>query len=302
MDYSILPGEPLSKAAQRIANEQIAEALFELQRKEKPEQGIHQARKNFKQLRGLARLFRDDLGKKPYRAQNVYYRDLGRSLSTLRDATALIESLHAVRDQYKSAVRPEVFKKPEAFLIRDRERIRESQIQQEHQVEQVIQLLEKSGDLVAALNFPVSEKGIVKSIKRVYKRGYKAYNNCSQKQPDLDELHEWRKRVKYLWYHHLLLKDVWEPVFAGFAVEIHKLSDLLGNYRDLGLLEGKLAEENSGINPTKLSVIQALIREHQTSLLDRAQSLGTKIYAEKPGKFAKRIKTYFKVWRSANGH
>ena len=33
--------------------------------------------------------------------------------------------------------------------------------------------------------------------------------------PTVEALHEWRKRVKDLWYHHTLLRELWPPVMRG---------------------------------------------------------------------------------------
>ena len=49
-------------------------------------------------------------------------------------------------------------------------------------------------------------------------------------------MHEWRKRVKDLWYHCLLLQDAWKPVMSALADEAHELSDRLGDDHDLAVL------------------------------------------------------------------
>ncbi len=46
-------------------------------------------------------------------------------------------------------------------------------------------------------------------------------------------MHEWRKRVKDLWYHVTLLQDAWRPVMSALADEAHELSDRLGDEHDL---------------------------------------------------------------------
>ena len=52
----------------------------------------------------------------------------------------------------------------------------------------------------------------------------------------MESLHEWRKRVKHLWYHHTLLRSLWPPVMEVTGDEAHALSDHLGDDHDLAVL------------------------------------------------------------------
>lgn len=93
MSYRIRPGKPLTGEVTRVAENQYARAIEVLRdRPDGPYEAIHDARKGFKRLRGLFRLVR---GPAPdfYASENARLRDIARTLSVVRDATALVEAL-----------------------------------------------------------------------------------------------------------------------------------------------------------------------------------------------------------------
>ena len=57
---------------------------------------------------------------------------------------------------------------------------------------------------------------------------------------EMSDLHDWRKRVKDLWYHERLLAPTCGPTVRGHAKELDRLSDLLGDDHDLALLRHEL--------------------------------------------------------------
>src|SRR5207248_10685740 len=64
---------------------------------------IHEARKSVKKIRGALRLVRFELGA-TYQKENRRLRDLGRKLSELRDAAAIIETFDNVVERHKDSL------------------------------------------------------------------------------------------------------------------------------------------------------------------------------------------------------
>lgn len=88
MSYRIRPGKDLTTEVVRIAEIQYDRAIETLGDQPKGRyQAIHDARKRFKKLRGLFRLVRE-AAPDFYEAENARIRDMARTLSTVRDATA----------------------------------------------------------------------------------------------------------------------------------------------------------------------------------------------------------------------
>ena len=94
MKYRLKRGESTPEGVRRMAAEQLGKALEHLACQDgKRDKHIHEARKATKRLRALVRLVRRELGDEVYALENQCYRDAGRRLSELRDATVLVETL-----------------------------------------------------------------------------------------------------------------------------------------------------------------------------------------------------------------
>ncbi len=290
MGYYIEQNEKLSEGLSRIGLEQNNKAIDALANDDESlHKGVHKARKHFKKLRAIYRLVRDELGDDAYKEGNVFYRDLGRELESLRDITSRMETVELLRSHFGSTVKDEAFEDVLRLLQVEREALREEEYEGKNRIEAVINELQQARERF--MGFPVGDddlKNLIKSMRRVYKRGYKAYGN-SFGNPSLEQMHEWRKRVKYLWYHHRLIKMMWPEVFKGYTKSIKSLSDYLGDYHDLALFQRKIEEYSGKLSDESRRVLKALSRELMAQLADDARELGSRLYAEKPDAFAARM-------------
>ena len=73
---------------------------------------------------------------------------------------------------------------------------------------------------------------LAEAFTNAYTDGRKAF----AKKPTTENLHDWRKRVKDLWYQQRLLEETWPGVMKAQAKEAKKLSKLLGEDHDLAVL------------------------------------------------------------------
>src|SRR6516164_2216087 len=94
MAFKIEIDEPLARGITRIARERIERVIESLAEKPHPgAESIHSARKDLKSMRALLRLASGSIANETRRAENLLFRDIGRSLSPLRDSHALGEAL-----------------------------------------------------------------------------------------------------------------------------------------------------------------------------------------------------------------
>ena len=100
MSYRIDPRLPLTFEVQRIAAEEIDDALGHLAAAaDNPDKALHACRKRLKSIRALLRLVRP--GDEAFaRAENARYRDVSARLAGARQATALIETLDRLADAF----------------------------------------------------------------------------------------------------------------------------------------------------------------------------------------------------------
>src|SRR5262245_25504859 len=109
MSYSLRARESAQHALKRIARNQIAKAIDEIQDREAgPNEATHATRKRCKKIRGLLRLTRPALGK-AYRRENAWFRDTARVLAPVRDSYVLVETFDALLEAGKGELDPGEF-------------------------------------------------------------------------------------------------------------------------------------------------------------------------------------------------
>ncbi|MBT8295353.1 MAG: CHAD domain-containing protein, partial [Gramella sp.] len=262
-------------------------------------EAVHDIRKRLKKLRALARLVRDEMGEENYKEINIFFRDLGRELSDLRDLTAHIETLNLLRERYGNHLYVNFFRSIIKQIESERSELKTSMIARNFFSDHLVKKLNYAKkDLI---KWPVNSNDIMiilPSIERVYKRGTKAQKNAYAN-PNKENFHEWRKRVKYLWYQTLLLQETWPEFFNTLESEIHELSDLLGNDHDLMVLLEKTANQEIKFkDEQQAELLEAIILKYSQVLRSAAQIKGELIYAEEPSDFIKRIGRYTKAnWK-----
>jgi CYTH domain-containing protein/CHAD domain-containing protein len=256
-------------------------------------EAIHGARKDLKKARAALRLIRDELGEKSFKRENHALRDAARLLSASRDAEVKLETLDALVEGAGDTPPGATALWREA-LIADRDRIVGGEG-------------DEAGTAVAAIEEVAARapewrirhdgwKLLAPGLDTAYSEGREAFAALGDS-PSFDAVHDLRKRGKDLWYQVRLLRDAWEPVLEATAEEVHDFNDLLGDHHDLAVLAEDL-EERSPVDPAQRETLKALIEARQAELLGEARSAGERIYAEKPKAFGRRLRAYWRAWRS----
>jgi CHAD domain-containing protein len=293
--YRLRAGETADEAVRRIAHGRVDRALDQLRREAKSDVAgaVHGARKDLKKLRSLLRLVRADLGKERYRAERSRYRDAARLLSGARDAEVKLTTLTGLRERYADEA-------PAADELRhaledERERTAGAQAADlEQRLEQAAEAIAAGGLGIDAWELANDDFSLFRAgLERSYRRGRDGFRALGDSPSD-EAVHEWRKRVKDLWYQLRLLRPVWPAGMKGAIAAADELADLLGDHSDLALLiEDVSARASGGAGDETLIV---LARRRQRELLEQALPLGERLYAEKPKRFADRLAAYWEAW------
>jgi len=295
MVYKLNKEKSLIKNISSIANEEI-EASLEALETLNIHEAIHDIRKRLKKLRALCRLVRDELGEDNYKSINIYFRDLGREISDFRDLTAHLETLELLNERFGKHLYVNFFRTFSKQIEEEREQMENTLRSQNFFSEYLVEKLKKAKKELTS--WPVESNNIdiiLPSIERVYQRGQMALQKAYET-PEKENFHEWRKRVKYLWYQTLLLQDTWPNFFDTLEAEIHELGDLLGNDHDLMVLKEKILAGDFRLKEeTHRELMIAIINEYSNSLRSKAKTKGELIYAESPKDFKKRIGKYTEI-------
>jgi CHAD domain-containing protein len=250
-----------------------------------------------KKLRALLRLVRSELGEDVRRRENECFRDAGRELSSLRDATVLIETLDELAERDPERVPPDVYGGlRQALEARSRG---DGAGAAEGAKRAAIATLESARGRVE--DWPLERDGfaaLAPGLERVYAQGRRRMR-AAERGPSAENLHEWRKRVKDHWYHLTLLHCAWPELLEPAGDAAHDLSELLGDDHDLAVL-AEAAHEHAGAlgGAAELDAFGDAVAARRVELERDAFGLGGRVFAERPGALARRIGH---LWQAAEG-
>jgi CHAD domain-containing protein len=296
--YRLLAGEPVGPGMKRIIAARVDEAIDHLRGDlgEDSAERVHEARKDLKKTRSALRLVRDALGDEIHRRENEHYRDAGRSLSGSRDAEAMIESLDALVERFGEGARDRTAGLREQLEAE----LRDARAGGSTERAMASAAAALAGGRPRIGSLPLQGDGwelIGPGIQRSYRRGRKRLR-AVEEEASVANLHELRKRVKDLWYQLRLIRDADEQMVGSLAAHAHDLSDHLGDDHDLALLRGEAVRRSTAFGePSEQRHLIELIDRRRGELQFAAISLGSRIYAVKPKRFAKRLESRWEAWR-----
>jgi CHAD domain-containing protein len=287
--YRIQPSEPAADEVRRVARGRIDHAIDELrgQSESSRAESVHEARKDMKKLRALLRLVRGELGEDVYSQENACFRDTGRRLSGVRDADVMILTLADLERRFGEL--PGAARKLRPALVAHRFRV--SAGSTKPAVQTAIDTLRQARERVD--EWPLESEGFElfeEGLGRVYRRGRKGLRRA-QELPTAEHVHDWRKRVKDLWYHVSLLEEAWKPVMSALADEAHALSERLGDEHDVAVLVEWAHRHASALNGADpmLRGFDVIGASRRRELQREAFDYGSRLYADKPSAFVGRI-------------
>jgi CHAD domain-containing protein len=297
--YRLRCDEPVPGGIARIARGRIDHAIGELRGKtdSTPEEAVHEARKDMKKLRALLRLVRGEIGDENYRRQNAHFRGAARELAGVRDADVMIATLDELEERY-----PKDLPADAAGGLR--------QALEAHKAVAATDARERAATIVVAIlreararvaEWPLERDGfeaLEDGLRRIYRQGRRDWR-AAQSEPTAEHVHEWRKRVKDLWYQYAILEQAWPPVMQALADEAHELSDRLGDDHDLTVLLAWAHEHATALDGMeRVHAFEEVVQRRREELLSEAFVYGERLYADKPGAFVARIERW---WRASAG-
>jgi CHAD domain-containing protein len=291
MSYRLDLDEPVPAALRDVATERLERAVRRLREEhsDDPVEAVHGARKDLKKARALLRLARPDMPRDAYRRENRTLRDVGRAMSGGRDADVMVETSDALAERFGNSRKFAALHRRLAAHARDH--------QDAADVDALVGSLQDAAERAASWPFHDCDLATLRAgEKRAYRDGRRAFADA-RADPSAERLHEWRKRVKDLWYHHRLLAKAWRGPMKAHADECDTLGKLLGDDHDLATLADTLTAGDGVDAPPSVDVdaLTGLIERRREELRAEAFALGERLYAEKPKAHARRIGRYLKA-------
>jgi len=249
---------------------------------------VHAARKQIKRARAALRLLRGALAVLTYRREDAALRRAARALNSARDARVLLRTLEALRRR-----RAVLGKDPAAAALARELGRRQARAQRQLQLRPALLAAARAALLrlqARARRWPLGSHGwgrLAPGFRRIYRAGRRA-GRAAARRPDALTLHQWRKKVQYLWHALQML----EPLQSGRRPRIgelaRRLADYLGDDHDLALLQavvmGAAPRQKAASGP-----LLAAIEQRRARLQTKALAVGQRLYARKPRSMAARI-------------
>jgi CHAD domain-containing protein len=285
MAYRLRPSRPFTAEFRSVAEDQLKKAIGYLEKHPDGEhEAIHDARKRFKRVRALLRLVQPDAP--DFRArENARIRETARSLSAVRDATALVETINYLLDYAGTPEEEAALVSARDALVTRRDRIAEEEHDLPAKMAAAVESCREAIAALDALDLPDAPRKTAKRLGKAWrKQGRKARAAllACETEPDAETFHELRKSGQTYWMHLSLLRDAWPSAMKAKQTEAKTMVDLLGHEHDLSVLTQLVNEEPEIVgNGETLARLLAAIITRQQALRRETLPMAQAVFADK---------------------
>ncbi|KQY33954.1 CHAD domain-containing protein [Rhizobium sp. Root483D2] len=300
MSYRIRPSEHFTAEFKAVGTGQLTLAIAALT--ERPQglaDAIHDARKKFKRLRSLYRLAAADIPAFR-RSENTRIRDMARTLSTSRDATALVEVSRYLLDHAENNEERAALKRIGKVLPARRD----AQAAEENPLEDTVAAaIATCGRALEALSRITFQDGGKKGAKRIAKGWRKALEKAAAARKacadrtDAHLFHELRKRSQDYRFYLNMLQRLWPSAMHAKRAEVTRVVDLLGHHNDLALLASLVDEQPHLLGKSEdVAYLLSAVITRQKILREEALTVAASAFRDDPKAESRAIRL---LWQDA---
>jgi CHAD domain-containing protein len=243
---------------------------------------IHGVRKALKAAAGLSRLFAPVVGEpasQALKAVNAARRRIGRArdLDILPGVLARLNGSNQARE----------------ILLRviAEQREAERRSQRETDVGEVCAELRALAHAVEAWDAEtLGAQPLLLSVRQAY-RAARRLGHSALASRDAEDLHSLRVRVVDLSHQLAAFQPAWPDMVQATVRELHRLRKTLGDHNDLAVL-AEFARGRSELPREEFDGLIALIEQRARPLERRAEEQFSRLFAERPGAFERRLAIY----------
>jgi CHAD domain-containing protein len=249
---------------------------------------VHETRKAIKRMRALARLLRHELGGHEFKRVNSSLRDAGQRLAGARDAQVRLATLQSLTHRH-----PDMLELAGVRLLGERLQRERAHAGEPTDNGEVLQDIAAMRDQLAQWNLVEHDfQAVAPGLQRIYREGRHRYANVEHERGEsAQNLHDWRKRVKSLYYALDMLGGKRTQGMRTATRRANRLGELLGEDHDLWMLRAYVEDHSAALGEDSgaSQALCARIERRRKRLRKRALRLGGRLYKRKPGKFTRRI-------------
>ena len=300
MAFRIRPDRPFTAEFCSVVVHQLRQAIHFLEEQpDGPHEAIHDARKKFKRVRALYRLIQPDA--KAFRLrENERIRDMAKTLSIVRDATALVETVDYLAGEAVSPEEIAALNTASKALIERRDRIASDETDLPAKIAAAVQTCRDAIEALAELQLDDSPQKTARRLARAWRKQLSraaADLVACEEGADAEAFHDLRKVGQTYWMHLALLSDLWQSAMRAKKEQAKMLVDLLGHEHDLSVLTQTVNENPDlfGDSDTLALLIGAIIARQQ-ELRHKAIEQAKIVFADDADTEAARIAL---LWREA---
>lgn len=287
------PGPHVSQDVGRIVRKRICKAVKLLDSPDgSPDaEAIHDARTQFKKIRGTLKLVRPELGEKRFKKEKDVFRDAGRPLSELRDAKVLVDLVDSLLRNSEDGPLADRLASMRQDLEERHKGIEACVLGESDTVSEIVRSVVKARKRVD--RWPLRRRdwrAVGPGLCHVYEQAKSAMESARRDATD-EAYHRWRKRTKDLRYELELLSTNRHERLSALVEQAVEVSDRLGEDHDLAVLASLVKDRPD------FGDVVTLIERRRSALQISAIALGDKLLADAPAAFTRKIRRY---WREAN--
>jgi len=276
LSFLIAQWELPENGLMRVIGEQAGKLVKECEHaNEDPAAFAHKARVRCKKIRAALRLAAPLMGKKEYARENRWWRDSARELSGLRDVSARIEALEALRPFLTARIGTAMMRRLTERFEKERRATDAGPA-----VAAFCQRVKKRRrDLTPDLG-PSGRELMAGALSDTYREARKTMKAALKKRDPI-LLHEWRKQTKYHALQTRLMRMLFPEMLQARTGTARELAELLGTAQDIEIV----LQAAEGWEGAPDGFFDAL-KDRREALINEAEKAGKKLFSDKPRDWA----------------
>jgi CHAD domain-containing protein len=278
--FSILNNEKLSLSVKRILNEQFDYTIYNCNIIDEINinYNIHEIRKSFKRIRAVLRLLKYVITPEKYNKENILIRELSFKLSKVRDLQVFEEIIKDIALNYDKQFDNIFFTEILKHITKNKSDNLNRLIKTKT-FKFISQKLIQEKNFIKNINYElITSNTITNGILNTYSNALKQFNILNKNTTDYN-LHETRKKIKYLMYLIYIIKCSSKNVLTTYYNNLKLAETLLGDDHNLSELMNyinKISDQN--INKNGLQLFTKIVYNNRIFLQNKLWDILPEIF------------------------